>query len=115
MIIKRLYQDDLLSEEERDAYKYGLEEYRNNYLAGKILSRPDLSKAPKNERVRRRIYHYLSTLFMDMDAMPAWEQLYLFSVITPCFEEVITYPFAFVIFAFVRGIDKERSALKAFR
>jgi hypothetical protein len=96
MIIKQLYEDDLISEREYEDYSYGIETDKKDYLAGKIIEGkgPSLSRAPANERVRRRLQHFLSTLLMDMEKMPVWERLYLFSVITPCYSEVVMYLFS---------------------
>ncbi|MFC1667027.1 hypothetical protein ACFL0P_04090 [Candidatus Omnitrophota bacterium] len=92
-IIHQFYEEDRMSEEERNAYSYGIIIDQDNYLGGEIVEKPDLSKAPENERVRRRLQHFMSTLFMDMDQMPTWDKMYLFSVITPCYKEVIMYLF----------------------
>ncbi|MBU0549451.1 MAG: hypothetical protein KJ838_03920, partial [Candidatus Omnitrophica bacterium] len=94
MIIDRYYLEDRISEAERDRYKYVIEENPNNFFGGIITKDADLSKAPRNDRIRRRLYHFLSTLFMDMERMPIWEQLYLFSVMTPCYEEILMYLFS---------------------
>ncbi|MFA7114899.1 MAG: hypothetical protein WC214_05505, partial [Candidatus Omnitrophota bacterium] len=94
MIIAQFNEDDLMSLEELKRYSYVVEENEKNFLDGKITSVPDLSISPENQRVRIRIFHFLSTLLMDMDQMPEWQNMPLFSVISPCFNEIVMYLFS---------------------
>ncbi|MCM8831785.1 MAG: DUF6531 domain-containing protein, partial [Candidatus Omnitrophica bacterium] len=107
MIIEQFYHDDLISEDELKSYRYQIKEDPYNYLGGVILKYPNLSKPPKNEHVRRRLFFFFSTLLMPIQKMPIWEKLYLFSVITPCFEEVIIYPFTDESFGEFEGLNQE--------
>ncbi|MCM8787505.1 MAG: DUF6531 domain-containing protein, partial [Candidatus Omnitrophica bacterium] len=107
MIVNQFYYDDLISEDELKDYRYQIKDDPYNYLGGVILKYPNLSRPPKNEYVRRRLFFFFSTLFMEIQKMPIWEKLYLFSVITPCFEEVIIYPFIDESIGEFEGLNQE--------
>ncbi|HQL41783.1 MAG TPA: hypothetical protein PLO93_05790, partial [Candidatus Omnitrophota bacterium] len=95
MIIAQYREDDLISDDEKSALSYTIANIQeNDFLAGNITKDPDLSVVPEDERVRARIQFFVSTLFMKMENMPVWEKMYLFSVVTPLYEEPIMYPFA---------------------
>ncbi|MHB9154752.1 MAG: zinc ribbon domain-containing protein, partial [Endomicrobiales bacterium] len=104
LIIRQFRKDDLIGDEElaRYSYKQGgvildpdLISGGVNFISGDpdSLQKPDFSIPPKNLRVQKRLEHYLSTLFMEMERMPTWDQMYMFSVMNPCYDEVIMYPF----------------------
>ena len=98
MIVKQWYDQDKISKEEMDRLMYGLEgvESADNYLALTIpladVKQPDLSKPIKNEEIQDRLFHYMSTLFMDLEQTPEWEKTRIFSIMTPCNDEVVIYP-----------------------
>jgi hypothetical protein len=94
-IIDQFYQDDLVSDKERNAYRFVIEqESAEDFLVGQVTGVPDLSKPPRVDQVASRIEFTLSTYFMDMDKTPTWENLPLFSGFTPVGKETWIYPFS---------------------
>ena len=94
-IINQFYQDDLVSEQERTAYRFAIEQENDeDFFVGQVTKVPDLSKPPKVDQVASRIEFTLSTYFMDMDKTPTWENLPLFSGFTPVGGETWIYPFS---------------------
>ena len=95
LVIKQLYEDDKISYDEFIRLSYDIEEDIYNYLnIIKIKKEPDISKPVKNGEAKERLLHYVSTLLMNLEYTPSWEKMKVFSVMIPCNDEVVIYPWA---------------------
>ena len=80
-IIATMYEEDRLSEEEKERYSYGPD--------GK---KPDFSKAPEDEDVNERIRFFLSSMFMDTPAAPDdWDDINSRITVLPQNDEDVLY------------------------
>ena len=99
-IFARYAKDHLIGEDERQrmSYKFtvieGALDELNDVDFNKPIIAPDMSIAPRVNRVALRLEFFLSTLFMSMDQTPIWERLYKLSVVTCGAVEAVLYPFA---------------------
>ncbi|MCK5491861.1 MAG: hypothetical protein KAJ14_01980, partial [Candidatus Omnitrophica bacterium] len=94
LIIETLYEQDKLTEEEKENYKYGLlNESESNFFEGTICKEADISKPPKNEKAEQRIRWFCTQVFMSKPGAPISDKLFSLNVFTPVGNEDMLYTF----------------------
>ncbi|MDD3065627.1 MAG: hypothetical protein PHT24_05175, partial [Endomicrobiaceae bacterium] len=95
LIVEQWAQDKKITPEERANLRYEFDADPDNYLkVSNIRHTPEYSKPVENKEIQERVCHYFSTLFMDLENTPEWEKMRIFSVVTPCYNEVVMYAWA---------------------
>jgi hypothetical protein len=96
LVVQRFMQDNVISPQQASQLSYGVERKKEakSFLDATVTKLPELDAVSLPRDVRWRMSSYFSTLDMDLDRMPLWENIPDFSTITPHYAEVIKYLFS---------------------